>query len=143
MSAEELRELTASLLLRIEQQQQAIQWRDLKIGQLTHEMATLKRWTFGKGSEQVTGLQRSLLEEAIEEDLEAIAIELEELRSTPADRPKGTPKRGRRQVRAKSSAFSERGLTRRTGSVGLAARSRFTMARTVFLLSPIRWLMSR
>ena len=93
MSAEELRELAASLLLQIEAQQKAIQWRDLKIGQLTHEMATLKRWTFGKGSEQVTGLQRSLLEEAIDEDLEAIAIELEALRPTPADRPKGIPKR--------------------------------------------------
>jgi hypothetical protein len=67
MSAEELRELAASLLLQIEAQQKAIQWRDLKIGQLTHEMATLKRWTFGKGSEQVTGLQRSLLEEAIDD----------------------------------------------------------------------------
>jgi transposase len=56
-------------------------------------MATLKRWTFGKRSEQVTGLQRSLLEESIEEDLEAIAIELEELKSPAPDRPKGIPKR--------------------------------------------------
>ncbi len=93
MEVEELRALTASLFSQIEQQQRAIQWRDLKIGQLTHEMATLKRWTFGQRSEQVTGLQRSLLEESIEEDLEAIAAELEQLKPTPANRPKGIPKR--------------------------------------------------
>jgi len=93
MSAEELRELSASLLTQLGQQQDAIKWRDLKIAQLTHEMATLKRWTFGKRSEQVTGLQRSLLDEAIEEDLEAIATELEELSPSRAERSKGIPKR--------------------------------------------------
>jgi transposase len=93
MSVEELLKLNPALAALLAQKENAIKHRDLKIAQLTHEMATLKRWTFGKGSEQVTGLQRSLLEEAIEEDLEAIAIELEELRSTPAERPKGTPKR--------------------------------------------------
>ncbi len=93
MSNEELRELTASLLAEREQNREAIKWRDLKIAQLTHEMATLKRWTFGKSSEQVTGLQRSLLEEAIGEDIEAIATELEELRPSPPERTKGTPKR--------------------------------------------------
>ena len=42
--------------------------RELKIEQLTHEMATLKRWKFAKRSEQVNGAQTSLLEESIEED---------------------------------------------------------------------------
>jgi transposase len=93
MSNEELRELTASLLAELEQNREAIKWRDLKIAQLTHEMATLKRWTFGKRSEQVTGMQRSLLEEAIDEDIEAIATELEELRPSPPERAKGVPKR--------------------------------------------------
>ena len=93
MSNEELRELNASLLAELKQHREAIKWRDLKIAQLTHEMATLKRWTFGKRSEQVTGLQRSLLEESINEDLEAIAAELEELRPSPPERTKRTPKR--------------------------------------------------
>jgi len=93
MSNEELRELNASLLAELKQHREAIKWRDLKIAQLTHEMATLKRWTFGKRSEQVTGLQRSLLEESINEDLEAIATELEELSPSPPERTKGTPKR--------------------------------------------------
>jgi transposase len=93
LSAEELKELNASLLAQIEQQRDAIKWRDLKIAQLTHEMATLKRWTFGRRSEQVTGLQRSLLEESIDEDLEAIATELEALSPSRPMGPKGTPKR--------------------------------------------------
>ena len=91
LSNEELRELNAALLAELEQHREAIKWRDLKIAQLTHEMATLKRWTFGKSSEQVTGLQRSLLEESINEDLEAIATELEELA-----RPRRSERRARR-----------------------------------------------
>ncbi len=93
MTNEQLRELNASLLAELEQHREAIKWRDLKIAQLTHEMATLKRWTFGKSSEQVTGLQRSLLEESINEDVEAISTELEALSPTPPERAKGVPKR--------------------------------------------------
>jgi transposase len=93
MSVEELVKLNPGLATFLAQKDHAIKHRDLKIAQLTHEMATLKRWTFGKRSEQVKGLQRSLLEESIEEDLEAIAIELEELKSPAPDRPKGIPKR--------------------------------------------------
>jgi transposase len=93
MSVEELIKLNPALATLLAQKDQVIKHRDLKIAQLTHEMATLKRWTFGKKSEQVTGLQRSLLEESIEEDIEAISIELEELQSPAPDRPKGTPKR--------------------------------------------------
>jgi transposase len=93
MSVEELSRLNPALAALLAQKDHAIQHRDLKIAQLTHEMATLKRWTFAKRSEQVEGLQRSLLEESIEEDLEAIAVELEQLTATPPDRPKGVPKR--------------------------------------------------
>ena len=93
MSVEELMKLNPALAALLTQKDNAIKHRDLKIAQLTHEMATLKRWTFGKRSEQVEGPQRSLLEESIEEDLEAIAMELEELQATPAERPKGIPKR--------------------------------------------------
>lgn len=82
MSVEELLQLNPALAVLIAQKDNAIKYRDLKIAQLTHEMATLKRWTFGKRSEQLTSLQRSLLDEAIGEDLEAITIELEELAPT-------------------------------------------------------------
>jgi transposase len=93
MSVETLRALNPALAALLTQRDVQIRHRDLKIAQLTHEMATLKRWTFGKRSEQVTGLQRSLLEESIDEDVEAIAIELEQLKPTLANRPKGIPKR--------------------------------------------------
>ena len=93
MSVEELMKLNPALAALLAQKDNTIKHRDLKIAQLTHEMATLKRWTFGKRSEQVEGLQRSLLEESIDEDLEAIAVELEQLKASPAVRPKGIPKR--------------------------------------------------
>jgi transposase len=91
MSVEELRQLSASLLATVEQKNQEIQWKDLKISQLTHEMAILKRWRFGRGAEEFEGQQRSLLEESIGEDLGAIEIELNQLRE-PAP-PKKIPVR--------------------------------------------------
>jgi len=93
MSVEELLQLNPALAALIAQKDNAIKHRDLKIAQLTHEMATLKRWTFGKRSEQISAVQQSLLEEAIGEDLEAITLELEALAPTAPERVRGTPKR--------------------------------------------------
>jgi transposase len=45
-------------------------------------MATLKRWRFALRSEQLDAVQRSLLEESIDEDLEVIELELNEPRSS-------------------------------------------------------------
>lgn len=66
-----------------------------RITQLTHEIAILKRLRFGKKSERLAGEQGSLLDEAIDADLAAIELELQQLSSppTPAARPSGTPKR--------------------------------------------------
>src|SRR5580704_2320827 len=93
MDVEELRELAGSLIAAIELKDvereritKEIQWKDLKISQLTHEMAVLKRWRFGRGAEEFTGLQRSLLEESIDEDLGAIEIELTQLQDPPKPR---------------------------------------------------------
>ena len=61
---------------------------------LTHEMAVLKRLKFAATSERFSAEQKSLLEEAIDEDLEALAREVEKLQTTakkPVD--KHTPKR--------------------------------------------------
>ena len=46
MNAQQLRDLTASLILTVNQQAELLKSRQLKIDQLTHEMATLKRWRF-------------------------------------------------------------------------------------------------
>ncbi len=95
MNADQLRDLTASLMRTVNSQAQQLQFKQLKIEQLTHEMATLKRWRFARRSEQLSTVQRSLLEESIDEDLEAIGRELQELQSSPrpAQPPKEKPRR--------------------------------------------------
>ena len=105
MNAEELRTFAASLFSDLERKDaelkardvlidakdRLIQVKDLTISKLSHEMAVLKRWRFGKASEAFHGLQRNLLEESIDEDLGAIEIELDTFRDPP--KPKKVPVR--------------------------------------------------
>ena len=102
LSTQELRDLTTALIAQVRAKDEQLAARDqelkfkqLKIDQLTHEMAILKRWRFGRHSEKLDPAQRSLLEEAIDEDLEAINRELEALRAVPkrAEPPKDKPRR--------------------------------------------------
>lgn len=101
MGADELREFAASMLSqlidsqkKLSETQQDNRLKQLKIDQLTHEMAVLKRWKFGGRSEQLQGEQRRLFDETIEADLEAIGLELEALKSAEAKSvPKQQPKR--------------------------------------------------
>ena len=72
---------------------QELKHKQLKIDQLTHEMAVLKRWQFGKRSEKLNPAQRSLLEETIDADLEAIERELEALQTVRPAQPKAIPRR--------------------------------------------------
>jgi transposase len=67
---------------------------------LTHEMAVLKRLKFAAKSEAFTTEQRSLLEEAIDADLEAMELELKALnhdaqtaQSAQTPTPKAVPRR--------------------------------------------------
>src|ERR1700735_5083545 len=106
MNAQELRDLTAALFAKLQQRENELSERDaklsqrdeelkykqLKIDQLTHEMAVLKRWRFAKRSEQLDAVQRSLLEESIDADLEAIDHEIQALRQS-ASKPKEQPRR--------------------------------------------------
>src|SRR3984893_7008489 len=114
MDAAELRNLTATLLaqladrdaqlaeLDVERNAHAavlakaepeIKAQQLKIDQLTHEMATLKRWRYDRRSEQLDVMQRSLLDESIDADIEAISLEIEALKEKPASPPKEKPRR--------------------------------------------------
>jgi transposase len=95
MNAQELRDLATALLAQVTQKDQELKFKELKIEQLTHEMATLKRWRFARRSEQLDSGQRSLLEESIDEDLEAISLEIEALQASPkaARPPKQKPRR--------------------------------------------------
>ena len=93
LNAQELRDLVTGLMARIAEHSQQITQRDqaivskdreilyrqTKIEQLTHEMAVLKRWKFGRSREQLDSAQASLLDEAIDADIAAIEEELEQL----------------------------------------------------------------
>jgi transposase len=86
LNAEQLRELVPELIAKIAQQSQIIaerdsdiQYRQAKIDKLTHELATLKRWKFGRSSELLNASQISLLDETIDADIAAIEQELKEL----------------------------------------------------------------
>jgi transposase len=85
----QLRELAARLLTEVRHKQATID-------KLTHEMAVLKRLKFAARSESFSGEQKSLLEEAIDADLEALARELEREQSVAAtatqkEQPKRQP----------------------------------------------------
>src|ERR1700748_1730258 len=67
--------------------------KQLKIDQLTHEIATLNRWRYAKRSEQLDAVQRSLLDESIDADMKAISLEIEALQEKPPWVPKAHPRR--------------------------------------------------
>ena len=104
LNAEQLRALTAELIAQVAQREQAIaakdgelKYRQAKIDQLTHEMAVLKRWKFGKSGERLDSAQLSLLDETLDADIAAIELELEQLAPTlPRQAAEsGPPKRAR------------------------------------------------
>jgi|SRR5437868_11589724 len=86
MDAQQLRAFAAELIETVAGKDRELRHKQLKIEQLTHEMALLKRWKFAARSEQLHGAQGSLLEEMIDADLEAIALELATLRSARSSR---------------------------------------------------------
>ena len=94
MDAAALREFAASLIDKVSRLGSENRLKQLKIDQLTHEMAVLKRWKFGGRSEQLSGEQKVLFDETLDADLEAIELELEALKRTEAATPpKEQPKR--------------------------------------------------
>jgi hypothetical protein len=107
MDAAELRNLTATLIAQlaerdaersahaalIAKRDAEIKAKQLKIDQLAHEMATLKRSRYDRRSEQLDVMQPSLLDESIDADIEAISLEIEALKEKPASPPKEKPRR--------------------------------------------------
>jgi transposase len=87
LDAPQLRELAKRLLAEMRVKQ-------VMIDKLTHEMAILKRLKFAAQSEAFNAGQKSLLEETIDTDLEALAQEIERLAPSCAEeREKKQPKR--------------------------------------------------
>src|ERR1700678_3295826 len=93
MDAEELRGLTATLLAELASRDKELKAKQLKIDQLTHEMAILKRWRYDRKSEQLGAVQGSLLDESIDADIEAIGFEIEALTEKSTSPPKDKPRR--------------------------------------------------
>lgn len=77
LSAEQLRELTARLMVQVRHQSALLE-------KLTHENALLKRMKFAAQSERFNPEQKSLLEDEIEADLAAVASEIDALTQTQA-----------------------------------------------------------
>jgi transposase/uncharacterized membrane protein len=108
LSAPQLRALAAQLMAQLQQKDQLIEQhhqrmvddaktirhKTLKIEQLSHELAYLKRLKFSHKSEQLSALQLSLLDESTDADIAAIEAELEALQTEPTPKPvKLRPKR--------------------------------------------------
>ena len=87
MNADQLRALAMDLMSEVRARDSELRLKDTRIAQLTHEMAVLKRWKFAARSEKLPTEQQSLLDEAIDADLLAIAHELEQLASKPKNEP--------------------------------------------------------
>lgn len=87
MEAAQLREVVRAMLTQVKH-------KDAVIEKLTHENAVLKRLKFAAQSERFNAEQRSLLEEALDADLQAVAQEIERLAPpAPAARERQQAKR--------------------------------------------------
>ena len=88
MSADELRDVVQSLF-------KTLTFKQATIDKLTHENAILKRLKFAAQSERFSAEQRSLLEETLDEDLQAVNDEIEQLQRDDTAQPKAKqqPKR--------------------------------------------------
>ena len=87
LSAVQLRELTVRLTAEVKHKQALID-------KLTHENALLKRMKFAAQSERFSAEQKSLLDESLDEDLQAVADEIEQATPPVAGRQdKQVPKR--------------------------------------------------
>ena len=79
LSPQQLRTLAEALLLQVQTQESVLQQREQEIQQykiredkLTHELALLRRFRFGKRSEVLDSQQLNLLDDLIDEDVAAI-----------------------------------------------------------------------
>ncbi len=71
----------------IAQRDHTIAFKDAKIGQLTHEIARLRRVQFAAKSERMDPAQRELFDEAMAADIAALEAELAALKTPPAKPP--------------------------------------------------------
>jgi hypothetical protein len=92
MNEAQLREYVAQLLGTVQRTAAEIKHKSALIDKLTYENAMLRRLKFAAKSEALHAEQRDLLNEALDADLEAVSIEIEQLmppeRRTATAQPK-------------------------------------------------------
>ncbi len=101
LNADELREMVTGLLQKVASNTEKIkadaaqiQFKQALIDKLTYENAVLKRLKFGLKSERMNAEQRSLLDETLDADLQAVADEIAlAVPESAAAQEKRTPKR--------------------------------------------------
>lgn len=95
MDAAQLRVLAQGLMQTLGQAQSELKHSRALNEKLTHEIAMLRRFRFGKRSEQLpAGVQGSLLEDAVEADISEIEAQLQALAPAKAQpEPKAQPRR--------------------------------------------------
>lgn len=87
------RAVVQRLLHQVEQQATELKHKQALLDKLAYEMALLKRLKFAAKTEALNADQRSLLEEALEEDLQAVAEEVEQMQPVAECAPRQQPKR--------------------------------------------------
>ena len=90
LTPEQLRQALHSALAEVQRHERQAAHDRALIDKLTHEMAVLKRLKFAAKSESFNAEQKSLLEEALDADLAALAQEIEQ---REAGKPNSTEKR--------------------------------------------------
>lgn len=94
LSRDQLSTLVATLTVTLSDKERELHYRQTRIDQLIYEISVLRRYQFGKSSEQRDTTQASLLDDTIDADIAAIEEELEELSANgPAGRERKQPKR--------------------------------------------------
>ena len=99
LSTDQLREMVDALLRtaaasneQVARQSTEIRHKQALIDKLTHENALLKRLKFAAQSERYSAEQRSLLDETLDADLQAVSDEIEQLNSAGAPEAAGREK---------------------------------------------------
>ena len=87
------RALVQRLLLKVEHQATELKHKQALLDKLTYEMALLRRLKFAARTEALNTDQRSLLDEALEEDLQAVSEEVAQMQPVAERAERAQPKR--------------------------------------------------
>ena len=93
LSSNQLRDAVRELLAQVASKSAEIAFKQASIDKLAHEMAVLKRLKFAAKSEAFNAEQRSLIEETLDADLAALALQIEQRAPSKGPLDKQQPKR--------------------------------------------------